>query len=316
MNASTLLSTLCLLAMTATTSAAERRIRLTVEAQAEGTEGMNNGGDHTSGKFRENYRMVTYLKSDGELMQFNPKDPDYAQKMTGMAAAQMQRARGLQGKPPAKKMSPEELQAYLTKKQKACGSDSACLLRLATEAQQLASAAYQSPSTGSSVAAYTGDEPPRFLVFYGYENCGARGHSFIDRRIEGTLADVGGNVPYTMTEQVDYENQGLDINQLCLAHQMVLDTQDGKFYSDGFMMPRVRGTSTITLRGETKKSVTTSAGNGEVFASFTPQVRHIARNGDRSWTGALTQPAGIALHSGKYSGQAKARVTWKIEDVK
>jgi hypothetical protein len=46
------------------------------------------------------------------------------------------------------------------------------------------------------------------------------------------------------------------------------------------------------------------------------EIRHVARSGDRSRTVALTQPAGVAVHSGEFSGQARTHVTWKIEDVK
>jgi len=34
---------------------------------------------------REFYTLVTYLQSDGELQQFNTKDPAYAQKMMGLS---------------------------------------------------------------------------------------------------------------------------------------------------------------------------------------------------------------------------------------
>ena len=118
--------------------AAERRARLTVEVKIEGTEGViGNGSDRTSGKFREGYTLVTYLKSDGELAQFNTKDPEYSQKMMGLAAAVQQKAQRAQGKPAIRRMTPAELQAYVQKKQAACAGDQACLYKLAQEVQQL-----------------------------------------------------------------------------------------------------------------------------------------------------------------------------------
>ena len=81
------------------TGAAEKRARLTVDVKIEGTEGVVGiGADRTGGKFREGYTLVTYLKSDGELAQFNTKDPEHARKMMGLAAAVQQRTRGTSGR--------------------------------------------------------------------------------------------------------------------------------------------------------------------------------------------------------------------------
>ena len=42
----------------------------------EGTEGVvGTGSDRTTGTFREGYTLVTYLETDGDLAQYNSKDP-------------------------------------------------------------------------------------------------------------------------------------------------------------------------------------------------------------------------------------------------
>jgi hypothetical protein len=120
--------------------AAVQRARLTVSVIVEGTEGViGNGNDRTSGKFREGYTLVTYLESDGELQQFNTKDPQYAQKMMGHAQNVQKHVRAAQGKAPLPKMTQQQLQEYVQKKQAACGADQNCLMKLAMEAQELMS---------------------------------------------------------------------------------------------------------------------------------------------------------------------------------
>src|SRR5512144_2877452 len=94
--------------------AAPKRARLTVEVKVEGTEKVvGNGSDQTSAKFREGYTLVTYLNAEGDLEQFNTKDPEYGQKMMGMAAGVHAKANAAQGKAPAKQMSQAEIQAYV-----------------------------------------------------------------------------------------------------------------------------------------------------------------------------------------------------------
>ena len=118
--------------------ATPKRARLTIEVKAEGTEKVvGSGSDQSSAKFREGYTLVTYLNADGDLEQFNTKDPAYGQKMMGMAAGVNAKVAQAQGRAPAKKMSQAEMQAYLQKKQAACGADTNCLMKLGQEANDL-----------------------------------------------------------------------------------------------------------------------------------------------------------------------------------
>src|SRR5689334_13625950 len=82
-------------------AAAPKRLRLTIDVKVDGTEKVvGTGNDQTTGKFREGYTLVTYLNSDGDLEQFNTKDPEYGQKMMGMAAGVHAKVNAAQGKAP------------------------------------------------------------------------------------------------------------------------------------------------------------------------------------------------------------------------
>lgn len=295
--------------------AAAKRARLTVEVKVEGTESViGNGSDRTTGKFREGYTLVTFLESDGDLMQFNTQDPNYGQKMMGMAAGVHAKVNQAQGRAPAKKMTQDEIKAYVQKKQAACGSDTSCLLKLGQEANDL-TMANMKPGSGDA-AAYTGDEPPRYLSYSGFDKCGAKAHTYVDRTLTGTLGDTSGAVPYTIKETVDYENNADEIRLICNFHQAVLDTQDSTIWTDGAIAPHHKGTTVTTMRGKSETSVATEFGHGEPFTWISEQLRHAARSGHKTTTMKLTQNQGAAIHSGKYSGQATVDLTWRFEDVK
>src|SRR5262245_37267396 len=94
--------------------AAVQRARLTVNVLVEGTEAViGNGNNRTSGKFREGYTLVTFFETDGELQQFNTKDPQYAQKMMGHAQNVQNNVRAAQGRGPVPKMTQQQLQEYV-----------------------------------------------------------------------------------------------------------------------------------------------------------------------------------------------------------
>lgn len=208
--------------------AAEKRARLTVTVSVEGTEGVvGNGSDRTSARFREGYTLVTYLKSDGELAQYDTKDPEYAQKMLGLSQNVHKTVRAAQGKPAVKKMTQQQIQDFVRSKQAACGANQACLMQLAQEAQELMSNMDTGTPGVATPVAYTGDEPPRYLNFFGYDNCGATGHVYVDRTTQGTLGDTSGPVPYTVHDTADYRSNPTEIRLLCVSHTLVVDSRDG-----------------------------------------------------------------------------------------
>jgi hypothetical protein len=306
-----------LLITLADAQAAPKRARLSIEVKIEGTEKVvGTGNDQTSAKFREGYTLVTYLSAEGDLEQFNTKDPAYAQKMMGMAAGVHAKAAQAQGKAPAKKMTQAEIQAHVQKKQAACGANTDCLMKLGQEANDLMMANLETGQAGAAPAAYTGDEPPRYLSYFGFDSCGAKVHTYVDRTITGTLADVNGAVPYTIQETVNYDNNADQLRLICNFHQAVLDTQDGSIWTDGAIAPHYKGTSETTMRGKTTTSTATEFGHGEPMTWISEQLRHAPRTGHKTATLKLTQNQGAAIHSGKYSGQALVDLTWRFEDVK
>jgi hypothetical protein len=284
----------------------------------EGSEGVvGNGNDKTSGKFREGYTLVTYLETDGELQQFNTKDPQYAQKMMGLSQNVQQNVRAAQGKAPVKKMTQQQIQDYVQKKQAACGADQNCLMKLAMEAQDLmANMDVGGATSADSTAAYTGDEPPRYLNYFGFESCGASAQLYVDRTTNGTLGDTTGPVPYTVVDKADYKSSPTELRLICTAHSLVVDSQDGSFYMDGYVVPQGKGTSVKTIRGKTEQSTGEAATHGELYGWVGEQLRHAARTGQKSTTLKLTQGRGGAIHSGEYSGEARVTASWKLEDVK
>ena len=293
--------------------AAPKRARLTIEVKVEGTEKVvGNGSDLSSAKFREGYTLVTYLNADGDLEQFNTKDPAYGQKMMGMAAGVNAKVTQAQGRAPAKKMSQAEMQAYLQKKQAACGADTQCLMKLGQEANDLMLANMNQ----GSAEAYTGDEPPRYLTYLGFDDCGAKVHTYVDRTTTGTYGDVQGAVPYTIKESVNYDNNADELRLICNFHQAVLDTQDGSIWTDGAIAPHYKGTTSTTVGGKTTTSTATEFGHGEVLSWIGEQLRHVPRAGHTTKTLKLTQGPSNALHTGKYSGEAVVDLAWRFEDVR
>jgi hypothetical protein len=299
--------------------AAPKRARFTVQVIVEGTEGVvGTGTDRTTGKFREGYTLVTYLETDGDLAQFNSKDPEYAQKMMGLSQKVQAQANAARGKAPAKKMTQQQLQDYVKEKQAVCGANQSCLMALALEAQELMQNmdVGGATSAGNEAQAYTGEEPPRYLNYFGFENCGASSHVFVDRTTQGALADTTGPVPYTVRDTADYRGNAVELGLLCSGHTMVIDTKDGSFYTDGAVLPMGKGNSVMTIRGQTKKSSGEAATHGEVYPWVSEQLRHAARSGQKSTVLKLSQGRGGAIHSGRYSGEARVTVDWKLEDVK
>ena len=299
--------------------AAEKRVRFSVDVKVEGTEGVvGTGADRTSGKFREGYSLVTYLKSDGDLAQFNSKDPEYARKMMGLSQNVQRQVNAAQGKAPPKKMTQQQLQEYVKTKQAACGANQDCLMKLAMEAQELMANVDMGGATsaGNEADAYTGDEPPRYLNYSGFENCGATSHVYVDRATQGNLADTTGPVPYTVLDTADYRGNAVELGLICASHTMVVDTQDKSFYTDGAVLPVGKGKSVFTIRGKTQTSTGEAATHGEIYTWVIEQLRHGPPSGQKGTTIKLTQGRGGAIHSGKYSGEARVTVSWKVEDVK
>lgn len=298
--------------------AASKRARLTVKVDVDGTEKVvGNGSDQATARFREGYTIVTVVESTGELAQFNTKDPQYAQKMMGLSQNVQAQVNAAQGKAPVKKMTQAQIQAHVQKKQAACGADQGCLMKLALEAQDLMA----NMDTGGATAAgnpgaYTGDEPPRYLDYFGFDQCGATAHYHVDRTTQGTYGDVQGAVPYTVVDKADYRANPTEAGLICNSTTLVVDSQDNSFFMDALAALAPRGTSTKTDGGRTATSTGEAAMHGEYQSWVLDQLRHAPRAGTRTTSMKLAVGPSAALSSGRYSGQANVTLTWKLEDLK
>jgi hypothetical protein len=298
--------------------AAGKRARLTVKVDVEGSERVvGNGSDQASAKFREGYTIVTVVESTGELAQYNTKDPQYAQKMLGLSQNVHAKVNAAQGKAPVKKMTQAQIQAYVQKQQAACGADQACLMKLAYEAQDLMA----NMNTGGATAAgnpgaYTGDEPPRYLDYFGFDKCGASGSYYVDRATQGTYGDVQGAVPYTVVDKADYRSNATEAGLICSSTTLVVDSQDNSFFMDSLAALAPRGTSTKTEGGgKPQHSSGEAAMHGEYQTWVLEQLRHAPRTGTKQTSLKLAVGPSAALSSGKYSGQANITLAWKLEDL-
>ena len=117
-------------------------------------------------------------------------------------------------------------------------------------------------------------------------------------------------------DTADYHSNAVEIRLLCNSHNLVADTNDGAFSSDGAVVPMAKGISVMTMRGRTEQSSGEAATHCEVNTWINEQLRHAARSGQKNATIKLTQGRGAAIHSGKYSGEARVTLNWKLEDVK
>ncbi len=305
--------------------AGEKRAKLEVHVKVDGSYSVaGKGGEQETGEYHDAYELITYVKTDGDLTTVNTKDPAYGQKTMARAAAAQQRVAEAQGHAaPVKKMTPQELQTLLKKKQADCNGDQSCLMKVAMEASQLmanvdfgaapgaAPPAADPPGTGGDPLE---DEEPRYLTYFGFENCGASTHVTIDRKVSGSYDDVQGTVPYSSSEKADYHADPTQLRVICNVQNLVLDVKTHTLYTDGLAAPTAESASQTTDRGQT----TESRGSGWKDPGWdwvSEQLRQAPTSGQRGTTIDLSNGKGASRIQGKTTGQAKVELSWKFEDV-
>lgn len=297
--------------------AGERRARLTVDVKVEGAFSVvGTGNERESGEFHDSYHLVTYLKTDGDPSPINTKDPQYGQKMMARAAWVQRRVAEAQGQmPSAKKVTPQEMQAALQQKQVACKGDQGCLMQLAMEASSMMA----NVDTGAPQGAVVPEEPPeeeepRYLTYFGFDDCGAETHVLVDRKVSGSYDDVQGSVPYSTTEKADDHADPVQIRLICNSQNLVLDVKTQTIFTDGVSAPSARGTSRSTESGRSTESEG-DAWHAPGWEWVTEQVRQAPASGRRSTTLVLDHVPGGSRVNGKQTGQARIEMSWKFEDV-
>jgi len=251
-----------------------QRARLTVNISVDGSESVIGGGsDSTRGEFHESYALVTYLKSSGDPSDINTKDPQYSQNMMARAAAVQQKVREVQ------------------------------------------------KAQGKSVPQMTPEQLPdedsepelRYQMYVGYDNCGATSNVKVDSTTNGILADVGGNVPYSVKQTADYHGDANEVRLICNVNNLVFDTKTATFFGDGAIGAQVKGIRIETLRGKTTRSEGELMTHGEAIDWASQQLRQAPASGERSTVLKLTLNQSHAMHSGKYSGEARVKIRWRFE---
>jgi hypothetical protein len=262
--------------------------------------------------------LSTTVKSAGDLSNYNRKDPAHAQRSMQTAARVAQAVQKAQGKKPAKPITMEEMQAQLQKDYAACKGDQACLMAVAMKASEMTTQLYaqQAPADAGDLA----DEEESkeiFFDYFGYENCGAQFHILVDESGSGQYADVGGSVPFSHTRKADYRGNDVELSLICSSYDFVIDTEKKMMWTDGFMMPGARGTSTYEDRLHGK---TVSEGEmplrGDVIEWVNEQIRHAPLSGTRKATLALEGNSGAWVpYAAGQKGSAEVEMTWRFEDI-
>lgn len=314
--------------------AAEKLGRWTVEIEVEGAQQWKAGSDYGNAKISQRYRIVTHVKAQGDPTSVDTLDPHYAQKQMAMAMAVQKRVAEAQGRSgtaaPAVPRTPAEQQAFAAKmqqEQQACGTDTRCLMDLATKYTPVMNAiAMQSMADAAGASAadaevdLEAEEEERFLDYFGYEGCPTEISIRIDDSAEGAYADVGGMVPWKESSKADYAGSDIDRKMQCLNLQTVYDIGSREIRTHGIGVPAAVGRHTYWDRlhgdgmlGDAGKD-TQISGNGEALAWVAQQLRHAPASGSRNITLVPTQARGGTVTGGATTtGKIDVTLRWKFE---
>jgi len=306
--------------------AADKVGRYTVEIKIDGQQSWRAGNDWSKSTTTEYYRIVTHVKSTGELDSVNVKDPEFAQKQMQKAARVHQAVQKAQGRTPAAAAPTQEayvaqqkkLAEQVQKGQAACKGDTNCLMQLAMQYSQQ-SAAMMPPGSAPQGGAMPdaeeeAEDEERYLNYYGYEGCPTEIDIRIDQRSEGAYADVAGMIPWTTTQTAHSKGTDIDRKMQCLAGTTVYDINAKTIYTDGFGTPGVRGRyeSNDKLQGKTLNTDAEIIGTSEALEWVSLQLRQAPASGSKS---AVLKPKNAAnLPAGaKLEGQIKVSLTWRFD---
>nr|WP_316640485.1 hypothetical protein [uncultured Roseateles sp.] len=289
---------------------AEKRLRLTLELSVEGDSSWQHAGDSSKSRTQRQYKLVTFLRSDGQLQEFNPKDPQYAQQMMDRAAQVQVRVAKAQGRQAPQAMTMQQMAERAQQLKASCGENKDCLMRAAMELSTLRVL----PAGGSAAPlADTLDTPPepRYLSFHGFDACGAQFHEVVNDQAEGQYADVQGPVPWRSTSKAEGGLKPDGLRLLCLNHSLVLDTKTQTFMTDaGLFLPETAGRHTRTERGRTD----THEGEMQAIPSAGTWLAERTRQAPRRGSATVSLPA-MAKGSGQVQGTLNLKLSWKLEDV-
>lgn len=303
--------------------AAERRGRLTLDLQLEGSSRWQDAGDSSQTTLKRHYRVVTTLRAEGDPMAVNTKAPDYAQKMMAQSAqvqakvAQAQARRPQAGMPPPVDMARQMEMARQA--QAACGTDRDCLMRML--APQMAAQVTSDPARQAQLVRHAQTAGPeddgedaRYLNYAGVDRCDPSFEVQVEEVIEGRYADVQGTVPWKIVRRDAQPLSADEKRLLCLGFQLVLDLRGNTITTDnGFGLPEPMVASVHTERGRSTQSVDRLGHLDQVAAWVAERTRQAPRAGSASTT--LPMVSSREAGRGRTDGTLKARLSWKFEDL-
>ena len=296
--------------------AAERKARLTIDVQVTGDETWRGtGSDQAKVKFSQHLSMTTFVRTDGEPADVNPKDPNYGEQQMRKAAKVSQAAQGAnKSKAPVK--TKEEMQAYVEAQARACNGDTNCLMKLSDEAAQWGAQLNGEASAQSSDGSEGEGAQGRFLQYFGFSKCGATIKMQVDDLTVGSYGDVNGPVPFQTKTHADYAGTNEDRELLCTETNVVVDLQNKMLFTDGLLVFDVRGEVTRTDRGKTQTKQDDVPLKNEAFSWVSSQLREAPLSGKKQGTITLKKPNGSnVIFAGTPQGTAKIDLTWRFEDI-
>jgi hypothetical protein len=304
--------------------AAERTGRMTVEIRIEGQQSWAAQQDHGTARISEYYRVVTHVKSDGQLNTVNVLDPEFAHKQIARAAAVQKRVAQAQQRSgvaaPTVPRTPAEqatFMAQMQQEQQACGADVQCLMSLSAKYAPVMNAmAMQAlPQGAGDDVDLDAEEEARYYDYFGYDGCPTTIEMRVDFRAEGAYADVGGMVPWKQTYSADDRGNDMQRSMQCLSQQTVFDVRDGRIHTLGFgpPMPHGRRVHWDRLHGETVSDGEIPV-TGEALAWVAEQLRHAPAKGQRSATITPERARGGVVTSGaSHDGSIRVDLSWSFE---
>lgn len=201
--------------------AQQRRLVLEVDMTRQGR--VSNGAEAGQEQRRQHWRVALVFSNGGERTTSNPFDP----RSGDAALAQAQRAQAQAGLG----FTPEQLAVWQQQAallQQRCGQDSACMAR---EGLKLTAPAAPRP-TGPVIGA---DADMPYLVFSPVQPCRLEVQVQIDARLEGSFADVQGQVPFSETTRA---SESLRPAHDCATAQALLDTRNRRLWAYLGAVPR------------------------------------------------------------------------------
>jgi hypothetical protein len=309
-SSSSVLAALVALATLSPALAGEWLGTLTVNLKVTGHDEWGNpqGGDTARVRYSQNVSFSTVVKTDGEEVDFNSKDPGYAQQQMAKAAQVSLGVTRAQGQKP---ITQAEFEARVKKEQAACGNDMQCLMNLSGKISQWTT----QMMAGTSQAAPAEQGSGSYLNYYGFENCGAKIHIDLQGTTEGHYADVQGPVPFSVNYKASHDAGKLEQETLCVQSNFVVDMPRRMFHGDGWLVQPPRGTTTRVDRGRTTTSQGDIPFREEIIVWASEQLRNAPLSGSRKATLQMLNANGTGIPFVVTQGQGVAEVemSWRFQ---